>query len=307
MLFCKKYLGEIFFSRFDIKLYLVNLNFSTMYRQLWQNSYKSVCSINFYSSSNIEVLGVTGFKVANQIITDDAIYCAKEASHVSIRFYKEDGLSLSASKSLSYEEFVALLPQKNDFEHLGFAIVPGDFHEFLEITGLTLCRTCQSHIGQSVCVIGYQSEYKNMALKTGFVSSSHVNDKGLSFIQYDGTIKPGNSGAPLIDASHGVVLGVVMNKELAISKSYREMTKIIDSNLKVLKEVEGKMKLYDIDPFQVLVASQNQIKHISREFFLNATVKMGLALEMNHIIEYLDEGNIVDIETDHNSQSESIS
>jgi hypothetical protein len=143
-----------------------------------------------------------------------------------------------------------------------------------------------------------------MALKTGFVSSNHVNDKGLSFIQYDGTIKPGNSGAPLIDAG-GTVLGVVMNKELAISKSYRELTRIIDSNLKVLKEVEGKMKLYDVDPFQVLIASQNQIKHISREFFLNATVKMGLALEMNHIIEYLDGGGIVDFETDQSSQSES--
>ena len=278
-----------------------------MYRQLWQNSYKSVCSINFYSSSNIEVLGVTGFKVGNLIITDDAVFSAKEASHVSIRFYKEDGLTINATKSLPYNEFISLLPKKNDFEHLGFAVVPDDFREFSEISGLTLCRSCQSQIGQSVCVIGYQTEYKNMSLKTGFVSSNHVNDKGLSFIQYDGTIKPGNSGAPLIDAAHGSVLGVVMNKELAISKSYREMTKIIDSNLKVLKEVEGKMKLYDVDPFQVLVASQNQIKHISREFFLNATVKMGLALEMNHIIEYLDGGNIVDSETDQSSQSESVS
>ena len=278
-----------------------------MFRQLWQNSYKSVCSINFYSTSNIEVSGVSGFKVANQIITDDAVFSAKEASHVSIKFYKEDGLTVSASKSLSYSEFLSLLPQKNDFEHLGFAIVPGDFDEFSEIAGLTLCRTCQSQIGQSVCVIGYQTEYKNMSLKTGFVSSNPVNDKGLSFIQYDGTIKPGNSGAPLIDATYGSVLGVVMNKELAISKSYRELTKIIDSNLKVLKEVEGKMKLYDVDPFQVLVASQNQIKHISREFFLNATVKMGLALEMNHIIEYLDGGSIVDFESDQGGQSESSS
>jgi hypothetical protein len=252
-------------------------------------------------------LGVTGFKVANQLITDDAVYCAKEADHVIIRFYKEDGITTNASKSLLYNEFLSLLPEINDFEHLGFAVVPGDFKEFSDIPGLNLCRSCQSQIGQSVCVIGYQTEYKNLSLKTGFISSNHVNDKGLSFIQYDGTIKPGNSGAPLIDAASGKVIGVVMNKELAISKSYRELTKIIEANLKVLKEVEGKMKLYDIDPFQVLIASQNQIKHISREFFLNATVKVGLALEMNHIIEYLDGGNIGDLEPDQGTQSDDIS
>ena len=274
-----------------------------MFRQLWLNSFKAVCSINFYSSSNIEILGVTGFKVGDQIITDDIVFSVKEANHVSILFYKEDGLAISSSKSFDYNEFLSLLPTKNEFGHLGFAIIPGDFKEFSDITGLTFCRTCQSQIGQSVYVIGYQEEYKNIALKTGFVSSNHVNDKGLSFIQYDGTIKPGNSGAPLIDAEQGTVLGVVMNKELAISKSHRELTKIIDSNLKVLKEVEGKMKLYDVDPFQVLIASQNQIKHISREFFLNATVKMGLALEMNHIIEYLDGGSIVDFDTEQGTQS----
>jgi hypothetical protein len=110
-----------------------------MYRQLWQNSYRAVCSINFYSSSNIEVLGVTGFKVGDQIITDDLVFSVKEANYVSIRFYKEDGLTLSSSKSLSYSEFLSSLPKKNEFEYLGFAIVPGDFHEFSGITGLTLC------------------------------------------------------------------------------------------------------------------------------------------------------------------------
>ncbi len=275
-----------------------------MFRQLWQNSYKSVCSINFFSSSNIEVLGVTGFKVSNQIITDDAIYSVKDASEVFIRFYKEDGITINESVSLAYCDFLSLLPSRNDFGHLGFAIIPADFEEFNGINGLALCCSCSSQIGMSIIVIGYQSEHKNLSLKTGFISSNCFNDKGLSLIQYDGTIKAGNSGAPLIDAECGNVLGVVMNKELSISKSYRELNKIIDSNLEVLKEFEGKLRLYEIDPIQVLVANQNQIKHISKEFFMNATVKMGLALEINHLIEYLDIGSSLDMEPDQISNLE---
>jgi hypothetical protein len=275
-----------------------------MFRQFWQKSYKSVCSIQFYTHSNIEVLGVTGFKVSGSIITDDAIYSVRDASEVAIRFYMEDGITIRSEKLLPYKDLISMLPPKDDFGHLGFTIIPDDFREFRETEGLLLCSACSNQIGRSVCVIGYQSEHKNLSLKTGFISSSHINDKGLSFIQYDGTIKAGNSGAPLIDAECGNVLGVVMNKELPISKSYRELHKIIDSNLLVLKEFEGRLKLYDIDPIQVLLANQNQIKHISKEFFMNATVKMGLALEINHLLEYIDGGGTIDSEPDQSSWNE---
>lgn len=271
-----------------------------MFRQIWQKSYKSVCSINFYTSEHIEILGVTGFKVSDKILTEDSIYSAKDAVEVSIRFYMEDGITVSASKSLSYKDFLAFVPPKEDFGHLGFAVIPQDFEEFRGIGNLQLCRTCSNQIGQSVGVIGYQFEHKNLALKTGFISSFHVNDKGLGYIQYDGTIKPGNSGAPLIDGECGNVLGIVLNKELGITKSFREMNRIIDRNLQVLREFEGRYQLYEIDPVQVLIASQNQIRHISKEFFQNATVKMGLALEIEHVIEYIDGGGTLDIDTDQN-------
>ena len=78
------------------------------------------------------------------------------------------------------------------------------------------------------------------------------------------------------------------------------MNRIIDTNLQVLREFEGRYQLYEIDPIQVLIASQNQIRHISKEFFQNATVKMGLALEIEHVIEYIDGGGSLDIDTDPN-------
>jgi hypothetical protein len=143
-------------------------------------------------------------------------------------------------------------------------------------------------IGRSIAIVGYQFEHRNLALKVGIISALYTNSKGLCFIQYDGTLKPGNSGAPLLDAENGRVLGVVTNREMGISKSYKELMEIIDSNLRILKEQEGKSELFDVDLAQVLHANQSQIKHITREFFLNATFSIRYALEIGHVIEYLE-------------------
>jgi hypothetical protein len=67
------------------------------------------------------------------------------------------------------------------------------------------------------------------------------------------------------------------------------MMKIINDNLKALKEGEGKINIQDIDPIQVLIASQNQIKHIAKEFYKSADIRTGFALTINHIINYFEE------------------
>jgi len=268
-----------------------------MYTKIWQKSCRSVCAIDFLSTSNVNLMAISGFKIGNQIVTDDMVYNVKDAEIVKIRFFLDDGLSEYASVKISYADFISFLPDRSEFDNLGIAIIPTDFPEFGNVPSLTLCRSCDLKIGRSVAVVGYQFEHKNMALKTGIISSSYTNKKGLSFIQYDGTVKPGNSGAPLLDAETGRVLGIVMNKEMGFVKSYKDLIDIIDSNLKIFKEQEGKSNFFDVDLAQVLFANQSQIKHIAREFFLNATVRVGFALEIEHVIEYLD----TTLEPDHDS------
>ena len=244
--------------------------------------------VDFFSSSNVKVMSISGFKIANQIVTDDMIYKVRDAEQVEIRFLGEDGFTSYASVKISYAALLQLLPDKSEFDHLGIVIIPADFPEFEKVPCLTLCKACDIKIGRSVAVIGYQVEQKNMALKTGIISSHYTNSKGLGFIQYDGTVKPGNSGAPLLDVETGRVIGVVMNKEMGFVKSYKELMEITDANLKVLKEQEGKSKFFDVDLAQVLYANQSQIKHILKEFFQNATVRVGFALEIEHVLEYLE-------------------
>ncbi len=268
-----------------------------MYTEIWQKCCRAVCSVNFYSSSNVKVMSISGFKAGSQIITDDMIYQVKDADSVQISFYGDDGVNAYASRKISYAGLLEMLPPKDEFDQLGIVAIPNDFPEFADIPSLNLCKSCELHIGQSIAVIGYQVEHHNMAIKPGIVSSHYKNSKGLSFIQYDGTIKPGNSGAPLLDYQTGYVLGVVQNKEMGFVKSYKELNEIIDTNLKFLKEQEGKANLFEVDLAQVLSANQKQIKHILREFFLNATVRVGFALEISHVVECLESKADLDIDS----------
>lgn len=268
-----------------------------MYTKIWQNSCKSVCSIIFYSLSNVKLMAISGFKIGNQIITDDLIYNVKDADIINIKFFQEDGVTVYSSLKIQYKEFLNLLPDKNEFDNLGIAIIPAEFPEFENVPSLLLCKSCELKIGLSIAVIGYQSEHKNLALKTGIISSFYTNSKGLCFIQYDGTLKPGNSGAPLLDIDTGRVIGIATNREMGLSKSYKELMEIIDTNLKILKEHEGKHDLIDVDMAQVLFANQSQIKHIAREFFLNATFSIRYALDIGHLIEYLESKMEMDLDT----------
>jgi hypothetical protein len=62
----------------------------------------------------------------------------------------------------------------------------------------------------------------------------------------------------------------------------------MNANLEVLKQAEGKIMMQDVDPIQVLIANQNQIKHLAHEFFRNASINSGFALDIHQVSEYLD-------------------
>jgi hypothetical protein len=161
---------------------------------------------------------------------------------------------------------------------------------------MILSSHCSALIGQEAVSFGFQFEHKNLSLKSAMITSNYKNRKNLSFIQFDGTVKPGTTGGPLVNVRTGEVIGIVANKELKMTNNFLELMKIINSNLETLKEAEGKWKLDDIDPIQVLIANQNQIKHIVTEFFSNSTVRIGLALDIGHVTEYLENYHEIDVE-----------
>ncbi|MGC9341721.1 MAG: S1 family peptidase [Bacteroidales bacterium] len=267
-----------------------------MYQQHWKKFHKAVCSINFYGKTNSKILALTGFRVGDQIITDDQTYNPKEATEIKIRFYDEDGFKIFREFVYSWNEFKSLLPPKSEFENLGIAMFSLKDEDLDGTSSLELCNSCNAAIGKEAFTISYQYDQNNLALKSALISSNYINERKLSYIQFDGTVRPGISGSPLIDYEGGKVLGIVTNKEHKIVKSYREIINNIDQNLSTLETVKGKWFVDDVDPIQVLIVNQNQLKHFSREFFSNFAIKNGYALDINHLREYLEGNSEMDFE-----------
>lgn len=260
-----------------------------MYQKLWKDLHAAVCSINFYSDNGIKLTSLTGFKVKHYLVTDEFIYKVQKCEEVVFRFMKADGYSLNYEFRMPFIEFEARINRLAQFENEGYALIEIDDMDTSMIPSLTVEPGTHVSIGQQVSVIGYHIDQDNLSLKSGIISSFFKSPAGARYIQFDALLKQGNSGSPLINVKSGKVIGVVGYRLSAISKSYENFKRIIDENLRLLKESEGKMNILNIDPIQVLIANQNQLKQISKEFYRSATMSFGYAYELQSITNYLDE------------------
>ena len=240
---------------------------SDMYEVIWNKYHKAICSINFYSNSGSKLLGVTGFKYGNRIITDDVVYNLKDINKVIIRFYEIDGLKIFRELKYTTKDFKNLLAKKSEFRTFGFTYFFLNEDQVKGLPSLELCSNCEPEIGLQILTIEYQFELNNIGLKTGIISSYAQNEKGYTMIQYDGSVKPGTNGAPLIDLKTGKVKGIVANKELRIVNTYKEMQRIADNNIDTLEQVKGKWTFDEIDPIQVMIVSQQQLKYATKGFY----------------------------------------
>jgi hypothetical protein len=265
-----------------------------MYRKVWNKCQSAVCGINFYSSKGIRFDSVTGFKYGRYLITDEMVYKIDRASEVQIVFMEDDGCTIKASVKISEKDF-RLRMVKGIKENIpGFALIDIDLPQFDNIPSIQLSSNKKFKVGSPIAIIGHQMEHNNIAIKTGIVSS-FCKQNGIKYIQFDAAMDRGNSGSPLIDVESGEVVGIVGQRLASLLDNYKRMIQIINNNLALLKEAEGKINMIDIDPIQVLIANQNQIKHIAQEFFKTASIVYGFALDISLISEYFD---IAELEKD---------
>lgn len=270
-----------------------------MYRDIWNNCQRSVCQISFLTSAGINVLSMTGFKANGHfLITDDYLYKVKNASQVKLRFVESDGYNEHVSITLSMKDFKKRIIDNYEGANLPFAVINLDFDEFNEIPSLKFNIDKNVPIGQPVAVLGYQLDKDNLAIKSGIVSSM-LETEGYKHYQVDSSIKQGNSGSPLINAETGEVIGVIGHKLATVTQSHKRMKQIINNNLAILKKSQGKFNVEEIDPIQVLIANQNQIKHITNEIYKTATMTSGYALDISYVQDLFEE--FVDAEVSQTS------
>ena len=271
-----------------------------MYRTVWEKCKSSVCAIDFLSKAGTKITTFTGFKVKGYLVTDDVIDKFTKPEEVVLRF-TEDGISQALSLRMSFKNFLAKKVNVNTQPNPGFVLFDLDLKDFKEIPALKCSKKVDHRIGQPIAILGYQLEQENLAMKSGIISSLIRPANGVNTIQVDCTIQQGNAGSPLIDAESLEVIGVIGHRLASIARSYRELMRIMNTNLKVLKEAEGKINMEDIDPIQVLIVNQNQIKHMATEFFKTANMRVGYATELCNLADYCpDQEDISSIDLEMN-------
>ena len=269
-----------------------------MYRTVWENCKASVCAIDFLSKAGTKIITFTGFKITGYLVTDDVIDKFAKPAEVVLNF-TEDGPSQNLSLRMSFKDFIDRKVKTNGWLNPGFVLFDLEFKEFKDIPALKCSKKVNQAIGQPIAVLGYQLEQENLAIKSGIISSLIKSANGFNTIQVDCTIKQGNAGSPLIDAESLEVIGVIGHRLASIARSYKELMRIMNTNLKVLKEAEGKINMEDIDPIQVLIVNQNQIKHMATEFFKTANMRVGYATELCNLADYcpdLEDISNIDLE-----------
>ena len=260
-----------------------------MYRKTWKECHSAICSISFLNGNNIKTSFFTGFKVNHYLITDESIYQVDHADFVEIRFVGTDGFTITQSVIIPVNDFYDRIIEGSQAEDNGFAIVNIDFPEFSEIPSLKLCYEGCYQIGQSIAIFGYPVDQNNLNINHGIISSFYLNDKGIKYIQFDASIKQGYSGGPIINVETGMVIGIIGYRLVKILKTYHQIKEITANNIALLEEVKNSMFIKNIDPVQVLMANQNQIKLIAKEMFRSSYRSGGLALEINEVIKHFSE------------------
>jgi hypothetical protein len=255
-----------------------------MYRNVWKECHYSVCSITFLRKSGTRITSFTGFRVKDYLITDNVLDKFAEPAKVIIRFTGPDGYSEVASKRLSYNDFKKLTYTLPSGKNPGYLILECPFKEFSRIPSLKGSRKFRYEIGHPVAVLGYQLEQENLSIKNGIISSCFRNSD-INYLQVDCSIIQGNAGSPVIDPETLEVLGVIGHRLGYITRAYQEMMRIINKNLKILKEAEGKYCFDDIDPVQVLMVNQSQIKHMATDFYKTSAMRVGYAAELCSFID----------------------
>jgi hypothetical protein len=270
-----------------------------MYRKVWEHCKSSVCSIDFISSAGTKIISFTGFKVKNYLITDDIVDKFAKPAEVLLRF-TEAGLPDPGIIRMNFREFIGSRVIAGNRSNPGFIMLDINQDAFRKIPSLQCSKRINHNIGHPIAILGYQLDRDNLAIKCGIISSSFTSNDGINTIQVDCTIKQGNAGSPLICAETLEVIGVIGHCLSAIARDYQAMMRIINANLKVLKEAEGKINMEDIDPIQVLIANQSQIKHLMSEFYRTTNMRVGFAVELSTMTDYCPdhEEDISSIETE---------
>jgi V8-like Glu-specific endopeptidase len=253
-----------------------------MYRDTWINCHSSICSISFLNAQGQRIGSGTGFKIKNYLVTNNHVYVTPGATNVELRFVNEDGHTIRAAKTITYLDFQQRLKMGLPETSWDYAVLTLMDAEFNDIPSLTLSDSGTLKIGQKIAVLGFQFDQSNLSIKQG-VLSSRFSRAGVKYLQVDASVNQGNSGGPLINIDNNRVVGIVTRKHTGLTSAFDNLFQSFASNIQALKAAQGIMGLGGIDPINVLIVGQEQMKLTAEELKRSANVGIGYAYELDEI------------------------
>ncbi len=231
-------------------------------------------------------MSLTGFRIRDYLITSELITRFDSPEKVYLKIVREDGFTERIGKMLTYKAFKERIFRPGDKEVPGYVIIRLDDKEFRDIPSLKCCRKINYDIGQTIAIVGHNTEQNNLSIKGGIISSFSNQHNGLSSIQILSTLQYGNAGSPLIETDNMEVIGVIGFHLAAVMRAYQMAMDIFKQNIALLNKAVGKYNFDDLDPIQALLANQNQIKKLVKEYFKYAETRVGYAVELCNLIDY---------------------
>ncbi len=259
-----------------------------MFNTLWNTCYSAVCQLRFLNERGILVDSLTGFKVNKSLITSNFAFNVHKAYKVEIRFVGSDANTSTVSAKIPYSELIHEMRVGVYNNEGNYAIFNIDLPEFSDVPSLKLSSTKNYSIGSSVATLSFNHGAANLGLKTGILSSVYTNTEGQRFLQYDGMLVNGNSGAPLIDVNTFEVIGISCRRNTPLVKAYNQLMDIISENVSELKKVKEIVKYSNIDPIQVLIANQNQLRQLAKMIYKHSSCGIANAVTLDNILSYFN-------------------
>jgi len=257
-----------------------------MFTEAWKRSRNSVCVLRFYNEKGVLADTLSGFKVINSLVTAEEAFFVSKAAKVVISFCNDSPDSPMASLEIPYKEFVADFGVGLQRNREGYAVFNLDLPDFAHVPSLTFTSCVNTPIGSELLFIGYQEGLPCQVMKRVFVTSSLRNAFDRLTLVLDGNFGYGNSGGPVIDPATGMVVGIVNRRITAAAKYFQRLVTSVNENIGMLKQIEGRFVMDSIDPIQVLITNQNQLKILSKNIYKQSNSLQAFAILPEPLIGY---------------------
>lgn len=254
-----------------------------MYNKLWSLFHKSVCLLNFYTRRNIQYFRATGFRFEDYVISIFSREELEKANYILIGFPASSPTGYSEPLKISVKELLSNLTWRS-YDNLSVMMALPVLHsDFGLIPPLKYTKKTREDIGAPVAVISCSRQVDQLYIKTGMVSS-YLKIGGEEFIFAEASFEQGNSGSPLISVESGRVIGVMTDCILLPVHNYKNLKKIIESNLMLLNNEDGLLfGNGNLDPAQVLAVNQHMIKKLAKEIYLTSQRNFSLAVPVETV------------------------